>query len=227
MAGAAGTSKTQKDITLIGVGIACCILAANLGSRAWKTLKLKTLKYDGLGAPILAYILAIVAGFSVPYVGYREIDIGGKVALENILRSAVLVALFFVMSDFDVFQEFILVGSEACNQNTVNICVGIWYTISLLASIYVHRYITPKVLRPINHDADPYLIESHQSPVGYLVPNLPNFPLDPDLNNKPKIFPSLCTESTIQIAGGILAFLIGGVIISLSFTDADNEIMGD
>jgi hypothetical protein len=40
---------------------------------------------------------------------------GGKGALEYVLRTAVLVAVIFVVSDIDELQRFLVIGSEVIN----------------------------------------------------------------------------------------------------------------
>ena len=129
-----GIAKTNT--TVIGVALTCVILCSNLGSRAWKNLKIKSLRYNGIGASLIAFIASVLVGLIVPYMGYHEIEAGGKRALEIVLRSALFVAIFFILSDFDEIQAFLISGSEKCNQDIVNVAVGIWFTITTLLSIY-------------------------------------------------------------------------------------------
>ena len=129
-----GIAKTNT--TVIGVALTCIILCSNLGSRAWKNLKINSLRYNGIGASLLAYIASVLVGLLVPYMGYHEIEAGGKRALEIVLRSALFVALFFILSDFDEVQSFLIAGSERCNQDIVNIAVGVWFTVTTLLCIY-------------------------------------------------------------------------------------------
>ena len=132
-----GIAKTNT--TVVGVALTCMILCSNLGSRAWKNLQLNSLRYNGIGASLVAYIASILIGFTVPYMGYHEIEAGGKRALEVVLRSALFVAIFFILSDFDQVQNFIISGSERCNQDIVNIAVGIWFICTTLLCIYFSR----------------------------------------------------------------------------------------
>jgi hypothetical protein len=110
--GAATTGRTQAVLSLFGISLACAVLLANLGSRAWGFLKWKPLAYGGPLEPIIAYAAAIAAGIAVPYMGHRKIEAGGKAAMESVLKSAIVVAIVFVLSDYDDFQQFLVIGSE-------------------------------------------------------------------------------------------------------------------
>jgi hypothetical protein len=108
----ATTGKLQAALTLGGIGAACMSLTANLGARAWHFLHWKPMRYRGPGADLVAYGLAIATGVFLPYVGHRTISSGGKGALESVIRSALLVAVLFLISDYDEIQSFLVVGSE-------------------------------------------------------------------------------------------------------------------
>jgi hypothetical protein len=110
--GGATTGRTQTVLTLFGISLACAVLLANLGSRAWLFLKWKPFTFGGSLQPIFAYAAAIAAGITVPYMGHRGIEVGGKTALESVLKSALLVAGVFVLSDYDDFQQFLVIGTE-------------------------------------------------------------------------------------------------------------------
>jgi hypothetical protein len=111
LAGAA-EGTMQWVLTLVGIGLACIVLLANLGSRAWHFLGWHPQRYNGMSASIVAYIAAVVTGIFVPYMGHRDIEVGGKAAMEYVIKTALLVAVVFVISDFDEVQKFIIVGSE-------------------------------------------------------------------------------------------------------------------
>jgi len=40
------------------------------------------------------------------------IQVGGEAAMESVMKSAILVAIIFVVSDYDEIQKFLVVGSE-------------------------------------------------------------------------------------------------------------------
>ena len=108
----ASTGKTQVVFTMIGILLTCAVLLANLGARAWYFFQWQPLSYNGPLATVLAYMAAIGAGFAVPFLGHRTASVGGKPAIESILRLAVLLAVCFVVSDFNAVQKFIIVGKE-------------------------------------------------------------------------------------------------------------------
>jgi hypothetical protein len=111
LAGAA-TGTMQRVLTLTGISLACMVMLANLGSRAWHFLGWHPQRYNGMSASIFAYMAAVATGILVPYMGHRDIEVGGKGAMEYIIKTALLVAAVFVVSDFDEVQKFIIVGSE-------------------------------------------------------------------------------------------------------------------
>jgi hypothetical protein len=65
-------------------------------------------------------------------------------------------------------------------------------------------------------DEEPLLEEDHRSPVGYRVPNLPDFPIDPYLGKKGRIPLPMRIELSF---GALLAALIGAGVIALVFTE--------
>ena len=220
LAGAA-TGDVQKYMTISGICLTGAVLMANLGSRAWFFMKWRPFWYSGPFSQLLGYLAAIIAGLIFPYMGHREIEAGGKRALESVLTSAVVVAIVFVLSDFDEIQKLLVVGSEACPQDDVNIVVGIWWTITLLSSMLMVLRIEPYQQFPA--DEESLLVPSQASPVGFRVPNLPDFVVDPNLVQKGSACVSLETE---LVLGAIMALAIGGGIVYLAFTEVDDEYTG-
>lgn len=105
-------SQAQHIVTLCGIGWACCVLCANVGARAWRHLRLKPLPYRGFGRTVVSFFAAIVTALFIPYIGFRQAQSGGQVALETVLIGSVIVAAVFIVSDFDAVQEFVILGSE-------------------------------------------------------------------------------------------------------------------
>ena len=108
----ATTGRLQYIMTFFGISLACAVLLANLGSRAWGFLGWRPFTRGGIFEPIIAYLIAIAVGITIPYMGHREVGAGGQAAMESVLRSAVIVAFIFVLSDYDEFQKFLVIGSE-------------------------------------------------------------------------------------------------------------------
>jgi hypothetical protein len=106
------TGTTQVVLTLVGVGLTCAVLLANLGSRAWGFLKWKPIGYWGPVEPFVAFLIAVMTGLCVPYLGHRQVESGGKAAMESVIRMAFTVAVLFVLSDYDEIQKFLVIGSE-------------------------------------------------------------------------------------------------------------------
>jgi hypothetical protein len=106
------SATNHWGLTMIGVVGAIILLLANLGARSWHALGWRPLRYTGFGSFWIAYLLAVGTGFVFPYMGHSTIAMGGKGALEYVLRTAVLVAVVFVLSDIDELQRFVVIGSE-------------------------------------------------------------------------------------------------------------------
>ena len=111
IAGAA-TGPLRTALAFGGIVAACMVLLANLGSRAWHFLRWQPLRYQGFGATALAYFCAICTGIVLPYMGHRSIVVGGKGAMEYIIKTGIIVALAFAISDIDGLQQFLVAGSQ-------------------------------------------------------------------------------------------------------------------
>jgi hypothetical protein len=210
----ATTGYSQYALTLFGVSLTCAVLLANLGSRAWNFLKWQPLGYGGPLEPIVSYVAAILTGMVFPYLGHRQIAAGGKGAMESVIRVAFMVAVVFVVSNNDEIQQFLVIGSENCTQDCVNIAVGVWFALSLTASLCMVMKMEPEGMWP--EDEEPLLEADHSSPVGFKVPNLPDFPIDPSLANHG----ISCVDIKLEFFFGIfMALALGGGICYLAFTD--------
>lgn len=181
------------------------------------------MQYDAFGAPILAYFAAIGAGLLFPYMGHREIEAGGKAAIESTIRTAVLVAIIFLVTDTDEVKEHIIVGASQCNQDKVNFAVGTWWIVSLLTSLFLVSRIPPAEQWPKTDD-EPLLQEDQTSPVGFTVPNLPDFPVEPLLARTGIKF---CTIRFELLLGVVLSIGLGGLIIYTAFNSLDEEFFDE
>lgn len=235
LAVASATSGTTQQIcTLIGLSMACCIVLANLGARSWKYLGWKpTLAscyfgncagttFSGIVEPVVAYAFAILTGICFPYLGHREVKVGGTVALESILRIAIVVVGLFVLSGYEEAQKLLVVGSENCSQDYVNMAVGGWWCLSLLACLLVVR--RRKVAEFWPEFNEPLLKEDHTSPVGFTVPHLPDFPFDPTFAARETVSFNLQGEFVI---GTLLALGVGGLICYMGIADVSYTFTGN
>ncbi|KAL9182919.1 hypothetical protein ACHAXT_004198 [Thalassiosira profunda] len=212
-------SDYQRYCTLIGVGMAMILLAANLGSRAWCFMKWKPVKLGGrvtsLFAPCITLLIAAITGLIFPYMGFTRIQAGGKAAVQLVIVNCVIVALLFVASDLDVVQQFVVTGSDECDQGNVNITLGIWFAMTAITCLFAATKISPPEPHP--EDADPILVEEQTSPVGYRVPNFPDFPIDP-IHFGSKGLP--CFSLKLEIAVGLLVSVgVGAFVVSTSLYD--------
>ena len=217
----AATGDGQKYMTITGIFIMVALLLSNLGSRAWHFMKCKPISYRGPFSPALGYVTAILAGFVLPFMGYREVEAGGKPALESVIGSALIVAIVFVLSDIDEIQNFIVLGSEACPQKDVNVVVGIWWTLTFLSSLFMVLRIKPRRELPANEEH--LLVPAQESPVGFRVPNLPDYAVDPILAKEGIGWISKRIEFGF---GVVVALVSGGFMIYVNYADADNALTG-
>ena len=215
----ATTGYSQYALTLFGVSLTCAVLLANLGSRAWNFLQWQPLGYGGLLEPIVSYVAAIITGMVFPYLGHRQITSGGNGAMESVIRVAFMVAVVFVVSSYDEIQQFLVIGSENCSQDWVNIAVGVWFALSLTASLCMIMKIDPEGVWC--EDEEPLLEADHSSPIGFKVPNLPDFPIDPSLANHG----ISCVNIKLEFFFGIfMALALGAGICYLAFIDTLEDI---
>lgn len=213
----------QKYMTIGGIFYAILVLLANLGSRAWLFLKWKPLRYQGPGSGVLAYAAAVATGLVLPYMGHRSMEIGGKASVEHVIKSATVVALVFLASEFDQLQRFLIIGSEQCNQDWVKIGVGGWWALTMILSLLMARHIPYQDAHP-NYDGEPLLIPDQISPVGFKVPSLPDFTIDPGLAQTG----SSCFSLRFEVIAGILfAMMMGTGIVYLAFTDWDETVVNE
>lgn len=104
--------------------------------------------------------------------------------------------------------------------------VGIWWSLSLLVSLMLCGRIQ-KFQRTNNepgHEGEqPLLVEAHDSPVGFKVRNIPDYPVDETLSKQSK---NCCSPILMKFLGALIAIVGGVVIVFLSFTDIDDLLTG-
>lgn len=105
--------------------------------------------------------------------------------------------------------HFYLFFKQTCNQDSVNVLVGCWWTITFLFSLCFVRRIPYHDQKP--QDGEVLLVSDQASPVGYKVPSLPDFEIDPSLaytGNK-------CVSMNFEfLLGLIVAVSVGVGLIS-------------
>jgi hypothetical protein len=100
--------------------------------------------------------------------------------------------------------------------------MGIWWTVTLLISIVLVRRIPYRDQRP--RIGERLLIEDQASPVGYKVPSLPDYEIDPILANTG----SPCLSLPLEVCLGVLlATIVGTWLIGLAFTMWDEDIYAE
>jgi hypothetical protein len=109
---------------------------------------------------------------------------------------------------------------QDCDQDVVNIVVGAWWMITLFCSLFMVRRIPYKIQAP--SVGEQLLLQDHASPVGYKVPNLPDFEIDPSLANTGSSYLSLTAEFLFGI---IISIVVSTFIIYLAFTGWDEGVI--
>jgi hypothetical protein len=109
--------------------------------------------------------------------------------------------------------------TQNCNQDYVNIGVGVWWSLSLITSLFILLRKEREGIWP--EDEEPLLENAHSSPVGYKVPNLPDFPIDPIL----AVRGVPCVNMKFEFMFGIaMALTLGGGMCFLAFTSVDDDL---
>jgi hypothetical protein len=127
--------------------------------------------------------------------------------------------------------------AEDCNQDYVNFFVGVWWALSLIASLtvlFIKEIKKEKKFDPLKrgnyifpNDEEPLLEEDHASPIGYKVPHLPEFPVNPSYTHKGLGSCCCCFYQVgIEYALGlIVAIAVGGFICYLGVSHLDEAFM--
>lgn len=208
-----GGSFAQKVCTLLGIATSMCLLAVNLGSRAWQHMRWKPIRQIGLLTPVYAFIAALVTGLLFPFMGFRRIQSGGKSAIRLIIINCAIVAILFVLSDMDAVQGFLYQG-EACDQSITNIALGSWLAFSSISCIFAARSVTPpETVEDAEGEIDLILDEDQTSPVGFRVPNFPDFPIDPAHYTEDGF---TCVSTNVQTFIAVLTCLGLGCFVGLA-----------
>lgn len=100
----------------------------------------------------------------------------------------------------------------------MNIAVGGWWSFTLLSSLCLVRSINYVDEKP--SCGEKLLEEDHASPVGYKVPSLPDYEIDPSLAKSGSKWVPVQLEFII---GVILAVGVGGAIVALGYTSWDED----
>mmetsp|Transcript_115969 Transcript_115969/g.334897 ORF Transcript_115969/g.334897 Transcript_115969/m.334897 type:complete len:500 (-) Transcript_115969:226-1725(-) len=203
----------------VGISLAMMVLLANLGSRTWGFMQWRPIQHYGIFEPIISFFMAVLTGLLFPFLGHRQVESGGKVALERTFGISMLSAIAFVVSDYDNIQKYLVIGSEQCNQDWIVLIVGVWWAIASICSLFTvfrkeRRGIWPE-------DEEPLLEKDHRSPVGFKVPNLPDFPLNSIMARKGVM---CLTTNLAFIAMLVVTIGMGGFLSMLAFTDYEDNL---
>jgi hypothetical protein len=209
----------QNILCFVGISLACVLLLANLGSRAWGYMQWRPVQNYGVMEPIVSFIFAVLTGLLFPFLGHRQVESGGKAALESTLRIAIVAAVIFVVSDYDEIQKYLVMGSEKCNQDWVVLIVGAWWTLATICSLFAVFRKGRQGIWP--DDEEPLLIKDHHSPVGLKVPNLPDFPIDSVLAQRGLFCLNVKLEFALML---LVTSCMGAFICFLSFTTFEDDL---
>jgi len=220
--------------TVIGTSVAGMILASNLGARAWKKLGIEFLnKGDGILGPIAASIAAFIAGILFPYIGMTSVNGGtfsssssddtivameltgeGQRARQLVTAASVIVALIYFVTDLEAVQNAL--GFHFQNRGEINSAVAVWWTVSTIASLSVcHRIDKSKPKR-----SEPFLKRHEASPVGYIVPSIPNIVVDPSCRAEPFLIDSPGATDFVAV---LVVGILGATLMWRGFSQLETE----
>mmetsp|Transcript_18757 Transcript_18757/g.23614 ORF Transcript_18757/g.23614 Transcript_18757/m.23614 type:complete len:501 (+) Transcript_18757:229-1731(+) len=211
-------------LALCGTILGILLLLCNLGSRAWNKIDIGFIDASNIFAPMLALLASIISGLLLPYIGLRSVDGGtdyedgqtavekivlnpnGKRARQNVTASAAIVASVFLLSDVQLTQEA-LGFNFSHNRVVVNFGMAGWWLLSTLLSMSLcHRLDSSK-----SKKIEPFLKRDETSPVGWVVPSVPNIVIDPNLRRGKMLLPALSYGSDFLcalVAAGLASFMI-------------------
>jgi len=217
------TGKLQQQLTLAGSVFGALVILCNLGSRSWKKIDSTPIDSSNMFTNILVILASIFAGLTFPFMGLRAVDSGsdesdgnadvekiifqpnGKRGRQNIAVASSGAALIFLFSDLKQVQESLGFDFSA-NRGIVNFIIGGW----LLASSLVSMSLCHRLDSSRSKKIEPFLRRDELSPVGWVVPSIPNIVIDPNLSRNKMIMPCLSVGSDIlcTIVVAVFAVLI-------------------
>jgi hypothetical protein len=114
---------TQTVFTAMGVILTCLLLIINIGARAWYFMDFLTIKRDRIGgSTLMPFLLSFFTGLSLSFMSSRISALGGKRAIEQIIFSAVWIALVMILSDMDRILQQVVIGTTVRKKSAVLTC---------------------------------------------------------------------------------------------------------
>jgi len=217
LAGQADADSTLHVTFFLGLSLTILVLFANLGSRAWGFMHWKPIRSYGFLEPIVSFLAAAGTGFFLPFLGHRQVESGGKAALESTFTIAFVTALLFMGSDYYMVQKIVLIGSEHGSQDWINLCLGGWWFVASTCSLMIVYGMGRKGIWP--RDEEPLLLHDPRSPVGFVIPDLPAFPINVATAQRGILGISIVSELIAMLT---LALCMGSFLVYLSFTDLED-----
>ncbi len=170
-----------KYLALVGMGLTFAVLSSNLGSRAWKNLKMKPYALDRHFANSLikyigVYVVSILLGIVVPFLGFKKVGLGGLVAIRHITLMSLLLYGVIVFSDPNILSSLFILPDQVDQvqnqQKLTTLILGAWWMSATIVSLYTCYLLIPlKILTP--GSSATLMIESNLSPVGYCALHIP------------------------------------------------------
>lgn len=211
------TSPVGETLGFVGAILGAFILLCNLGSRAWKKLEIGYVDSNNALSLFAVISTAFISGLLFPYIALHNVHGGtdesdreaavekimfhpnGKRARQNVTFAACTVAALFLLSGMEPAQEAL--GFHFVHGTAVNLTVGIWFFSSTIASLWMCNRLDTSKSKKIQ----PFLKKDETSPVGYIVPSIPNIVIHPNLSTGKMIFPFLAYGSDILCVMAVMA----------------------
>ncbi len=219
---ASPTSPVRDILTLSGSIFGVLLLLCNLGSRGWKKADLDFIDNSNYFTTIVVILSSIVAGITFPFMGLRSVDgvtvdeqvktqdvervilhPSGKDARQNIAVATAAAASICLLSDVNEVQEAL--GFQFTG-GIINLAIGGWLFLSSLISMAMCHRLNFSRSKKI----EPFLRRDEISPVGWIVPSIPNIVIDPILSRSKTNVPCVSLGSDIASSALVsaLCFLI-------------------
>ncbi len=191
---ASPTSKIRNILALSGSIVGLLILLCNIGSRGWKKADLEFIDNTHFFTPAVVIAASIFAGLSFPFMGLRSVDgvtvednissedvekaifnPSGKDARKQITVASTAAALGYLLTDIQQVQDVLGLDFPG---GVFSVVIGSWIFLSSLCSMVMCRRINFSRSKKI----EPFLRRDETSPVGWIVPSIPNIVIDPILS---------------------------------------------
>lgn len=227
------TSPYHNIFTFAGAILGGLILLSNIGARAWKKAQFNPIDSHYVFTPLIVILASMSTGICFPFIGLRCVQRGtngaetsdvenitmnsdGRRARQNIALLSLVSTAVYLCSDIEDVQNA-LGFNYFRPTGIVHIIVGSWLLLAGIASMCMCHRLDSSTQKRIR----PFLQRDESSPVGWIVPTVPNIIIDPSLRKGTMLFPCLSFGSDIFCS--VLVALSSALVIWIGAREANGH----